>query len=185
MQAAFHHRFDFTCAGQRNRFLGSGMAMLCRDQRVGREIHIVREGDRLNFVYWADQDRHDQVGLGSLDGAEQSVAIHRVNDSGADGREFARQVEQVPVPGTMFVQMHFWQNGPWPFHFLRRGNDLCIAPDDHFATLIDALAVKDDAMLFCFLCRDGDGDGDGITDGDGTAKVQGLTRDKWRQGRAI
>jgi hypothetical protein len=40
----------------------------------------------------ADQDGHDQVGSGDLDGPKQGIAIHRVDNRGTNWWESLRQI---------------------------------------------------------------------------------------------
>ena len=97
-----------------------------------------------------------------------------MNYGGANRREPFGQLDQVPVPDSMFVQIHFWQGGARTYHFGRRSDHLCATTNDHFPALIDTLTVKADPVPIHLLGGNGDRDGDRITQGHRVTKVQRL-----------
>ncbi len=109
-----------------------------------------------------------------LDGPKQRIAINRVDNGSTNRCEPGGEINQVLVPDTMLGQVHFWENRPRPFHLIHWGNDPGAAADDHFTSLIDTLAVKDDTMLFSLLGCGSDGDGNRITYGHRLVEAQCL-----------
>ena len=124
------------------------------DRETGR---LAAEGHRVELVTGAalrevEPALSDRVVAARLGAAAQVdprrlCPANRVDDGRTNRLQTGRQIDQVPVQDTVFVQMHFWQDGPWPFHLGRRSDDLRAATDDHLAPLVHSARFDRDNPL--------------------------------------
>ena len=95
VQAAFHQRLDLAGARHRDCALSGRMAVFGIDDAVSRDIDLLRFCCRADLRLGPDQHRHDQLAPRGLEGAEQRVAIARVNDRARDRFNTLAALEQV------------------------------------------------------------------------------------------
>ena len=63
------------------------MAVLGRDDFVRCQIDVFGRGHDANFLFGPDQHRHDHLSLRGFKGAEQRIAIARMDNGAADRRQ--------------------------------------------------------------------------------------------------
>ena len=121
MERAFHQRFDLAGAGHGDGLHGRGVAVLGRDNFVGRQIEPGLRGSGADFSLRANQHRHDQFGARRLDGAEQRRRVDRMNNRRTDGIEAAGRLDQEFVAAALFCAVRFRAAGCGRGRFFRSG----------------------------------------------------------------
>lgn len=80
MQAAFHHRIDFACANQSDRFLRGGAGVRRVDQLHSANVEFQAGGEGVDAILGPDQNWLNYLGGRRLDGAAQRSLIARMDD---------------------------------------------------------------------------------------------------------
>jgi hypothetical protein len=101
MERSFHQRFDLAGAGHGDGLHRRGVAVLCRNDLVRRQIELSLRGGGADLSFRTNQHWHDKFGTSCFHGAEQRRRINRMDNRGTDWIETACHLDQAFIASTL------------------------------------------------------------------------------------
>ena len=152
MERTLHQRLDLAGAGHGDGLSRRGLAVLCRNDLVRRQIELSQRGGGANLGLRPNQNRRNEIDAGGFHGAKQRWRVDRVDNRGTDWIEAVGHLEQEFIASPLLPQLDFGENHAGSRDLLGRRDDIRSAGDDLLRFLIHGPAIENDPVRLLRSC---------------------------------